>query len=82
MAQDTAYRGTGDMGYQIITSEYPDEVERSVNSWIEHGWSPIGGVCHDGRFFSQAIHKSDDTFGKEFKELCNRVLDIANRVGA
>lgn len=33
------------MKYRVIEEPYRVDLERAVNSAIEQGWKPIGGVC-------------------------------------
>ena len=33
------------MKYKLIEELYPVDLEREVNTAIEQGWKPIGGVC-------------------------------------
>lgn len=45
------------MRYKIIKSSNTVSLEDEVNSWIDSGWTPIGGIFGDRDGLYQAIIK-------------------------
>jgi len=41
--------------YQIVRAESIKKLEKSVNAWIKHGWTPTGGPMRTGSGYAQAI---------------------------
>ncbi|GEM_PF-4376676 len=37
------------MEYQIVSAQWIAELEKLVNSYLQNGWKPIGGVSYDNR---------------------------------
>ena len=53
------------MKYKLIEESYAIDLEREVNSAIEQGWKPIGGVCCDTSYGSTLYYYQAMTLGGE-----------------